>query len=203
MLQVNYDLIVMVWSYVNFMQVCSSSFWTHQVHPDITACAERWGAHSRLWLWSRASRAEGPWSPWLVQAGAGRVPAETPGSHRAIRERMICPCVCTCIMTLWVSCSSITPSIPWSCKNHLISRQFLCIILWNSSGTVHYQQRCWSTMQDTRLYWRHISAQMCCFFVTSAQPVWLFQWLMLNSYIWTDMDNVTISLLFLTLINYI
>lgn len=144
------------------MQVCSSSFWTHQVHPDITACAERWGAHSRLWLRSWASGAEGPWSPWLVQAGAGWVPAETPSSHRAIRKQMdlsVCLYLHYDLMSLLQQHHTF---YPLELQHHVISEQFLCIILWNSSRTVHYQQRSWSTMQDTGCYWRHASAQVCC-----------------------------------------
>lgn len=38
------------WFCVILVQVCSPSFWTYQMHPDVEAYAEKWRAHGCLWL---------------------------------------------------------------------------------------------------------------------------------------------------------
>lgn len=62
-------------------QVCPSSFWAYQVHPNPAGRTERWGADGRLRLRPRPDRKRSRGS-WLVQAGIGGVSAERGSSHQ-------------------------------------------------------------------------------------------------------------------------
>ncbi len=98
------------------VQVCPSSFWAYQVHPNLEGCAEKRGANGCLWLRSWANGKEWPRGPGLVQAGAGGVPAETGGFHWPVRIQMNSGqwnTPSTCATNLQDSCSIMAPDIPW------------------------------------------------------------------------------------------
>lgn len=74
--------------YPGFAQVCPSSFWANQVHPNLEGCAKRWGANGCLRLRSPANWKKWPGGSWLVQARARGVWAERRGSYWTVRLQM-------------------------------------------------------------------------------------------------------------------